>query len=150
MNKTWQQHRASVLARTALERSSNEAMKNLQLLEDMFYEAIGEGIHAGRQGVEEIALWREASKQTDLLETAHGWKEAPFRMDAYYYSFDPTGVLGIDKILSAVACAGKALHNTSEWASEKVEPWEEFMRGNTPAEWIQNSANDFAKILTKA
>ena len=36
-------------------------------------------------------------------------------MDAYYYSFEETGCLDIDKILSAVATAGKAHHHTDEW-----------------------------------
>lgn len=37
------------------------------------------------------------------------------RMNAYYYSFSKTGCYGVDRILSAVACAGKAFHNTDCW-----------------------------------
>ena len=37
------------------------------------------------------------------------------RMDAYYYSFTPTGVALIDSILSAVAVAGKGAHHTETW-----------------------------------
>ena len=37
------------------------------------------------------------------------------RMDAYYYSFTPTGVALIDSILSAVAVAGKGSHHTNTW-----------------------------------
>src|SRR5687768_11773176 len=44
------------------------------------------------------------------------------RMNAYHYSFDTTGILEIDKILSAVACAGKAYHSTSEW-HEDTDPY---------------------------
>lgn len=70
------------------------------------------------------------------------------RMDAYYYNFSPTGVPEIDKILSAVACAGKAFHNTSEWNAEAYggdapEPH----RGTTPVEWIQNAANEAAQDI---
>jgi alpha-mannosidase len=61
------------------------------------------------------------------------------RMDAYYYSFERTGVLEIDLILSAVAWAGKAQHSTEEWT-------ENAYGGNTsPVEWIQIAANDAAK-----
>ena len=37
------------------------------------------------------------------------------RMNAYYYSFTPTGVALIDSILSAVAVAGKGSHHTNTW-----------------------------------
>lgn len=67
--------------------------------------------------------------------------ETKIRMDAYYYGFTPTGVEAIDKILSAVACAGKAYHHTEDW-NDKAE-WRGH-RGNTPAEWIQNAAIDAA------
>lgn len=36
-------------------------------------------------------------------------------MDAYYYSFDRTGVGAIDRVLSAVATAGKRAHLTEDW-----------------------------------
>ena len=41
---------------------------------------------------------------------------ADARMDAYYYSFDRTGVGLVDAVLSAVAVAGKGSHHTSGWA----------------------------------
>lgn len=76
------------------------------------------------------------------------------RLNAYYYSFEPTGVEEIDRILSAVACAGKAYHHTESWQDEvygldaegaKVpQPYEPFLRGWTVADWIQNAANDAA------
>jgi hypothetical protein len=66
------------------------------------------------------------------------------RMDAYYYGFTPTGVPEIDKILSAVACAGKAYHHTDSWNDEaEYEPHQ----GKTPVEWIQNAANEAAAAL---
>lgn len=65
---------------------------------------------------------------------------------AYYYSFDATGNEAIDKILHAVARAGKAYHNTSEW-------YEEDQYGGEPlvsyAERIQIAANDAAKTLNE-
>lgn len=63
-------------------------------------------------------------------------------MNAYYYSFDPTGVPEIDKILSAVACAGKAFHHTESWGDECE--WAPHT-GNSPVEWIQNAANEAAE-----
>jgi len=59
------------------------------------------------------------------------------RMDAYYYSFTPTGVEAIDRILSAVACAGKAYHHTEDWG-EETTPWE-FLKGECPIDWIRKS-----------
>ena len=71
------------------------------------------------------------------------------RMDAYYYGFTPTGVVVIDRILSAVACAGKAYHHTDQWGDECAgENYEPFLRGNSPAEWIQRAAEDAAKVLS--
>lgn len=67
------------------------------------------------------------------------------RMNAYYYSFTPTGVEAIDRILSAVACAGKAYHHTEGWSESANPP--EYLRGEDPIEWIQNAANDAAAAL---
>lgn len=70
----------------------------------------------------------------------------PLRMNAYYYSFEPTGVPAIDLILSAVACAGKAYHHTDGWTEPaSAEPP---FRGTTHAEWIQNAASDAAALFT--
>ena len=69
-------------------------------------------------------------------------------MDAYYYSFEKTGNEAIDKILSAVACAGKSYHLTEDWNNES-EAWEGHT-GNSPVEWIQNAANEAAKELKAA
>ena len=82
----------------------------------------------------------------------------PLRMNAYYYSFKPTGVKEIDRILSAVACAGKAFHSTEDWYQcgccgvhdcddkDCVDSWPP-NRGRTPIDWIQNAANDAAELL---
>lgn len=69
------------------------------------------------------------------------------RMDAYYYEFDDTGLDSIDRILSAVACAGKAYHHTNSWL-EETEPYEGH-EGKSPVEWIQNAAIDAATEVTK-
>lgn len=72
------------------------------------------------------------------------------RMDAYYYGFEPTGVPDIDRILSAVACAGKAVHHTEYWTDEAYDGTApEGLRGKTPVEWIQNAANDAAELVTR-
>jgi hypothetical protein len=65
------------------------------------------------------------------------------RMNAYYYSFDPTGVREIDVLLSAVACAGKAYHHTDGW-TEESGCYEDAHRGARPVDWIQNAADDAA------
>lgn len=85
--------------------------------------------------------------------------EQAARMDAYYYGFARTGVEAIDRILSAVACAGKAFHHTEDWNNRVWDgtpedkhpaPYEPFLRGWTPVEWIQNAAIDAAAALEQA
>jgi hypothetical protein len=66
------------------------------------------------------------------------------RMSAYHYNFEETGVPSIDRILSAVACAGKAYHHTECW-NDETTPYAGHV-GTTPVEWIQNAANDAAKV----
>lgn len=73
-------------------------------------------------------------------------KSTILRFDAYYYSFEPTGVEQIDRILSAVACAGKAFHHTADWNDEADK--RPGLDGTTPIEWIQNAANAAAKEWT--
>ncbi len=67
------------------------------------------------------------------------------RMNAYYYGFDDTGIDAIDRILSAVACAGKTFHHTECW-NDEAKPYDGHF-GRTPIEWIQNAADDAAKTL---
>jgi len=67
------------------------------------------------------------------------------RMDAYYYSFERTGNDAIDKILSAVACAGKAYHNTESWLDEDGRATYCGHKGKSPVEWIQNAANEASR-----
>jgi len=68
------------------------------------------------------------------------------RMDAYYYDFDGTGCDPVDKILSAVACAGKAYHHTSDW-NEETRPFLDYHSGETPIDWIKNAAQEAAERI---
>lgn len=69
------------------------------------------------------------------------------RLDAYYYGFVPTGVELVDRVLSAVACAGKAFHNTEDWNDQVSGVYETFLRGETPIAWIEAAAADAAAAL---
>ena len=69
------------------------------------------------------------------------------RMDAYYYGFEPTNKDAINKILGAVACAGRAFHYTECWVDE-ISPYDDHT-GETPCDWIQNAANEAAKEVER-
>lgn len=75
-----------------------------------------------------------------------GWS-TDMKMDAYHYGFEPTGVQEIDFILCAVASAGKAFHNTSQWNDDVGEFRYNNVTGDTPVDWIQNAANHAASNL---
>lgn len=109
--------------------------------------APGEGIEDAVARIDARLTQPEA---TPMEATRFGTMEPTFRMDAYYYSFEPTGVLAIDLILSAVACAGKCFHSTSEWGDTVREPYHERLRGESPLDWIQNAANDAAAAMRLA
>jgi hypothetical protein len=80
----------------------------------------------------------------DLLVDRHD----PMRLEAYYYSFVGVGIPAIDRILSAVACAGKGYHNTSQWYERlEGEPYEPFLRGDTFVAQIDNAADDAGKAV---
>lgn len=64
----------------------------------------------------------------------------PLRLDAYYYSFAFTGVRSIDRVLAAVAAAGKAYHHTESW-TEECESYRPEITGKSCEEWIQLAAN---------
>lgn len=66
------------------------------------------------------------------------------RMDAYYYGFERTGVLVIDRILSAVATAGKAYHHTENWGNAWPSDDEP-----TQQELIQRAANEAADEIRR-
>lgn len=65
------------------------------------------------------------------------------RMDAYYYSFDETGVGAVDAILSAVAQAGKNWHHTDSWTD--AHDWSDDTRSD--AERIQDAAGACATAI---
>ncbi len=66
-------------------------------------------------------------------------------MDGYYIGFEKTGVPEIDKILGAVACAGKSCHHTDCWHDET--PPRDDHTGNCPNDWIQNAADEAAEVF---
>lgn len=74
--------------------------------------------------------------------TSEGW-----RMNAYYYGFDRTGQVVIDRILSAVAHAGKGYHHTEFWTDHLDYGAPSHLRGDSYAECIQNAAIDAADTL---
>ena len=70
------------------------------------------------------------------------------RMDAYYYSFDRTGVPQVDAILSALAYAGKGLHSTEDWGDGEYNAgYGPFTAGQSYVEVIQAAANEAADAL---
>lgn len=69
------------------------------------------------------------------------------RMESYYYKFEFTKNAAIDKILGAVACAGKAYHHTQDWHDE-ANPYDDHT-GVTPIEWIQNAAFEAADEIER-
>jgi hypothetical protein len=71
------------------------------------------------------------------------------RMNAYYYSFEKTGIVEIDRILSAVAMAGKAYHGTDQWEDETYTEQLSYGGKITPVELIQEMANRAAKALSE-
>lgn len=117
-------------------------------------EPIGEGaierVTSSKSG--EVLYWVRgfpcARTEHMLRSTAPTEDTSDWRMSAYYYEFTRTGNAAIDRILSAVAIAGKAYHNTSEWAEydEDFRP-PAHLRGKSYAECIQNAADDAAKAL---
>jgi len=78
--------------------------------------------------------------------TAVGEDSSKWRMNAYYFGFTPTGIPAIDRILSAVACAGKGYHHTEGW-TEPGSGWYEHLRGDSYEEMIQNAADDAAALF---
>lgn len=85
-------------------------------------------------------LDRAAVEIRDILAPA-----GDIRMDAYYYSFEKTGIGVVDEILSAVATAGKHLHSTEDWAEEDLP-----LDGLTEEQRIQQAANRAAEAIRKA
>lgn len=62
-------------------------------------------------------------------------------MCAYYYSFTPTGVRSVDEVLSSVAFAGKAFHDTEQWTDGCG-----FLDGKSCRDLIQEAAARAASL----
>lgn len=84
-----------------------------------------------------------ASDGSEKKDSSASETGKPLRMNAYYYSFDETGSLEIDGILSAVAVAGKAFHHTQNWADEDSNYGD-----GSLIDLIQNKANAAAKQIS--
>lgn len=65
------------------------------------------------------------------------------RMSAYYFSFAPTGCEVVDKILSAVATAGKMYHHTENWSEPDDETGVSLVDQIQVA--AQNAADEFQR-----
>ena len=85
-------------------------------------------------------LEREQHRRTAVSEDSSKW-----RMNAYYFGFTPTGIPAIDRILSAVACAGKGCHHTEDWG--EFGGGYDHLRGENYVEMIQNAADDAASLF---
>lgn len=62
------------------------------------------------------------------------------RMNAYYYSFEPTGVIEIDRVLSAVADAGKGCHHTADWSEYGYDTAIQELANAAAAAWNRRAA----------
>lgn len=85
-----------------------------------------------------------ANTSTDATPLAS--EQKPLNLDGYYIGFEATCRFEIDLILSAVARAGKAYHNTADW-NDDTPAYDERFRGETPVDWIQHAANDAADAI---
>jgi hypothetical protein len=63
-------------------------------------------------------------------------------MRGYYFQFAPTGVVEVDRVLSAIACAGKGYHHTEFWSEE-----DEWKGGHSYIDLIQGAAYALAARL---
>lgn len=75
----------------------------------------------------------------DTLDELLAGRDGELRMSAYYYGFVPTGVKAVDRILSAVACAGKGFHHTEDWNDEL-----DYYGGKSYVDLIQQAADEAA------
>ena len=84
------------------------------LMGDLLNKALGAS--ARRRAAEETVVTGGAIYDIIMRQGILAPGDPEKRMDAYYYSFERTGVGIIDDILSAVAVAGKAYHHTESWS----------------------------------
>lgn len=89
-----------------------------------------------------MTQWVDRSKdlltdaQIEKLDNGRGDR----RLDAYYFGFRATGVQEIDRILAAIARAGKAYHSTESWDEGD---WDD-PDGPSFIDTIQSAANSAA------
>lgn len=105
-------------------------------------ETVRKMLAAGKswEEINEAIGWSGTAAREEWEAMGYGW-----RMDAYYYGLERTGVPAVDLVLSAVACAGKRAHHTDGWTDAVDNAWHEpYHEGATPVEWIQNAANKAA------
>ena len=71
------------------------------------------------------------------------------RLDGYYIGFESTGNAAVDKILGAVACAGKAFHHTTDWTEDIEDYYYDDHTGGSAEAWIQNAAIEAAAHIAE-
>lgn len=98
-------------------------------------DAIGYRDRADEIAAHVVAALTDAGWAMVQLPEASTADDDDLQMDAYYFNFERTGVLAIDRILSAVAQAGSGAHHTQSWQEDGHE-----------AE-IQKAANEAAAAL---
>lgn len=69
-------------------------------------------------------------------------------MSGYLY-FQSSGVAEVDHILSALESAGTMFHHTEQWGESCGALVRGGHRGESPLEWIQNAANDAARVVAE-
>lgn len=97
-------------------------------------------------------VYHDAFEETPTRElTAADLEALRSRLDAYYYSFEETGVQVIDDLLHAVAWAGKASHHTSDWRDELwLTSYGPLRKGENWIALIQSLARDGADAIRRA
>lgn len=69
-------------------------------------------------------------------------------LNAYYYSFEPTGERLVDEFLSTIASAGKAFHCTSQWQEGVFNNNLSYGGEISPQEAMQEMANRLALVIS--
>lgn len=96
-------------------------------------------------------VYRESTTGAARELTAEDLDHLRARLDAYYYSFEPTGVQVIDDLLHAIAWAGKAAHHTEAWSDELwLTSYGPLRKDENWIDLIQSLANDGAAEIRKA
>jgi hypothetical protein len=78
-----------------------------------------------------------------IAEVEAHLRQGVTRFAAYYYNFEPTGEESVDRVLAAVATAGKWYHHTESWGDEDRD-------GRSAAGLIQAAAGIAAAELAAA